>query len=70
MKCAPLLKRGSNRRCCLEHGAVQLEIHERERAAADMERLNEGDRAEALRAEALLAKRYLEPNERAGSSIA
>jgi hypothetical protein len=36
------------------------EIHERERAAAELERLEKMDRAEALRAEALLAKRYIE----------
>lgn len=36
------------------------EIHERERAAAELERLQKTDRAEALRAEALLAKLYIE----------
>jgi len=36
------------------------EIHERERAAAELERLEMIDRAEALRAEALVAKRYIE----------
>lgn len=36
------------------------EIHERERAAAELEHLGKADRAAALRAEALLAKRYLE----------
>ncbi|MBX7185043.1 MAG: hypothetical protein K1Y01_07850 [Vicinamibacteria bacterium] len=35
------------------------EVLERERAAAEMERLKERGRAEALRAEALLARRYL-----------
>lgn len=35
------------------------EIHERERAAAELEGLEKADRAEALRAEALLAKHYL-----------
>jgi uncharacterized protein YqeY len=37
------------------------EIHERERAAAELERLEMMDRAEHLRAEALLARRYLDP---------
>lgn len=37
-----------------------VEIRERERAAAEMERLRMMDRVEALRAEALVAKRYLE----------
>jgi len=36
------------------------EIHERERAAVELERLQKIDRAEALRAEALLAKHYIE----------
>lgn len=36
------------------------EIHEREHAAAELERLDMRERAEALRAEVLLAKRYLE----------
>lgn len=35
------------------------EVRERERAAAETERLQETGRAEALRAEALLARRYL-----------
>lgn len=39
-----------------------VEIHERKRAAGYMERLNEGDRAEGLRAEALLAKHYIDPD--------
>jgi uncharacterized protein YqeY len=39
---------------------ILAEIHERERAAAELERLGKTDRAEALRAEALLAKRYIE----------
>lgn len=37
-----------------------VEIHERERAAAELEHLGRMDHAEVLRAEALLAKRYLE----------
>lgn len=36
------------------------EIHEREQAATELERLDEMDRAEVLRAEARLAKRYIE----------
>jgi uncharacterized protein YqeY len=36
------------------------EIHERERAAAELERLEMMDRAETLRAEALVARRYIE----------
>jgi uncharacterized protein len=36
------------------------EIHERERAAAELERLQIVDRAEALRAEVLVAERYVE----------
>ncbi len=36
------------------------EIHERERAAAELERLEMMDRAEQLRVEALLARRYLD----------
>jgi uncharacterized protein len=39
---------------------LSAEIHERERAAAELERLDMMDRAEALRAEALLAKRYID----------
>jgi uncharacterized protein YqeY len=39
---------------------LSAEIDERERAAEDMQRLKRTDRAEALRAEALLARRYLE----------
>jgi uncharacterized protein YqeY len=35
------------------------EVEERERAAAEMERVQQMDRAEALHAEALLARRYL-----------
>jgi|SRR5437667_4721725 len=38
---------------------LSAEIHERERMAADMDRLNDGERAKALRDEALLAKRYI-----------
>lgn len=37
-----------------------MEMDERERAAAELERLNMMEHAEALRAEVLLAKRYLE----------
>ncbi|GGC73945.1 GatB/YqeY domain-containing protein [Chelatococcus reniformis] len=36
------------------------EIEERERAAAEMSRLERPDRADALRAEIVIAKRYLE----------
>ncbi|WP_137391690.1 hypothetical protein [Rhodoligotrophos defluvii] len=36
------------------------EIEERERAAVEMNRLERPDRADALRAEALIARRYLE----------
>jgi uncharacterized protein len=36
------------------------ELHESERAAAELERLKITDRAEALRAETLLVKRYLD----------
>ncbi|HEX2842275.1 hypothetical protein [Hyphomicrobium sp.] len=39
---------------------IMEEVHERERAAAELERLEKADRAEALRAEARLAKRYVE----------
>ena len=39
---------------------LSTEVEERERAAAELERLEEMDRAEALRAEALIAKRYIE----------
>ncbi|MBI2742227.1 MAG: hypothetical protein HYX38_37520 [Rhodospirillales bacterium] len=35
------------------------EVQERERAAAELERLEKMDRAEALRAEALIARRYI-----------
>lgn len=38
---------------------VLPEIDERERAAEEMERLKRTDRAEALRAEALLVRRYV-----------
>ena len=37
-----------------------VEIEDRERAAAELERLNKADRAAALRAEALVARRYLD----------
>lgn len=40
-------------------GVLLAEIDERERAAEGMDRLKRTDRAEALRAEALLARRYL-----------
>lgn len=36
------------------------EIEERERAAAELDRLNRADRAAALRAEALVVRRYLD----------
>jgi hypothetical protein len=39
---------------------LSAEIHERERAAEELERLGVKDRAEALRSEALLARRYLD----------
>jgi len=39
---------------------LAAEVLERETAAAEMTRLNRADRAEALRAEALLARRYIE----------
>lgn len=39
---------------------LAAEVLERETAAAEMMRLNKADRAEALRAEALLARRYIE----------
>jgi uncharacterized protein YqeY len=42
------------------YGVIVADIQERERAAADMERLGMMDRAEALRAEAVIAKRYIE----------
>jgi uncharacterized protein YqeY len=41
------------------HGVIVADIQERERAAAEMERLGMMDRAEALRAEAVIAKRYI-----------
>jgi len=37
------------------------EVEERERAAAEMERLGRPDHAGVLRAEVMLAKRYLDP---------
>lgn len=37
-----------------------IEIDERERAAMELERLNMTERAKALRAEVLFARRYLE----------
>ncbi len=50
-------------RLCLDAGQVRAvlaaEIAEREGAAAEMDRLGRPDRAEALRAEALLAGRYV-----------
>jgi uncharacterized protein len=42
------------------HGVIVADIQERERAAAEMERLGLKDRAGALRAEATIAKRYLD----------
>jgi uncharacterized protein len=42
------------------HGVIAADIHERESAAAEMERLGLIDRAEALRAEAVIAKRYVD----------
>jgi uncharacterized protein len=42
------------------HGVIVADIYERERAAAEMERLGIMDRAEALRAEAVIAKRYVD----------
>jgi hypothetical protein len=39
--------------------ALLVEIEERETAAAEMERLDKPDHAEAMRAEALLARRYV-----------
>lgn len=42
------------------HDVLLAEIHERERAAAELERLEMMVRAEALRAEALLARRYID----------
>jgi uncharacterized protein YqeY len=42
------------------HTVIVAEIDERERAAAEMERLGMMDRAEALRAEAVIAKRYID----------
>jgi uncharacterized protein YqeY len=38
---------------------ILAEIHESERAAAELERVARTDRAEALRAEILIARRYL-----------
>ena len=42
------------------HGVIVADIQERERAAAEMVRLGMMDRAEALRAEAVIAKRYVD----------
>jgi uncharacterized protein YqeY len=39
---------------------LEAEVRERESAASEMVRLNRPDRADALRAEALLAQRYIE----------
>lgn len=51
-------------RLCLAPAQVQAiliaEIQEREHAAVEMERLEKSDRADVLRAEALIAKRYVE----------
>ena len=41
-------------------GVIAADIHERERAAAEMERLGLMDRAEILRVEAVIAKRYID----------
>jgi uncharacterized protein len=41
-------------------GIIVADIDERERAAAEMERLGMLDRAESLRAEAVIAKRYID----------
>lgn len=41
------------------HDVLLAEIHERERAVVELERLGKMDRAETLRAEAVLAKRYI-----------
>jgi uncharacterized protein YqeY len=41
-------------------GVIAEDIQERERAAAEMERLGMMDRAEVLRAEAVIAKRYID----------
>ena len=38
---------------------LEAEIHERERAAEEMDRLDRADRAASLRAEARLARRYV-----------
>jgi uncharacterized protein YqeY len=46
--------------CAHVQGVILGDIHEREQAAAEMERLGMMDRAEALRAEAVIAKRYME----------
>jgi len=42
------------------HDLIVADIHERERAAAEMERLGMMDRADALRAEAAIAKHYVD----------
>jgi uncharacterized protein YqeY len=42
------------------HQVLLAEIHERECAAAELEQLGKFERAQALRGEAALAKRYLE----------
>lgn len=42
------------------HAVLLVEIDERERAAAEMDRLGRPDRGDALRADALLARRYVE----------
>ncbi|MEC5400310.1 hypothetical protein [Uliginosibacterium sp. H1] len=39
---------------------LQAEVNERERVAADLERLGQGERAGALRTEALLTRRYID----------
>jgi uncharacterized protein YqeY len=42
------------------HALLLKEIEKRERAAAEFERLGEAERADALRAEAVVAKRYVD----------
>lgn len=42
------------------HSVIVAEINERERAAAERERLGMTDRAETLRAEAVIARRYID----------
>jgi uncharacterized protein len=42
------------------HALLVKEIEKRERAAAEFERLGQAERADALRAEAVVAKRYVD----------